>query len=135
MYIIFLLNIGLIKFPITKIIYTYKYGVSGAKGDGISGSLIWSKTLMELIFNSCGEVRRARLAKSNLLTSTLHWCPWDLLRSFKVCSDAKERVGCGKQREATTPIQSLLKLQPWFLSLRWKTCLWTEVQSWFLRLQ
>ena len=24
---------------------------------------------------------------------------------------------------ATTPIQSLVKLQPWFLSLQWKTCL------------
>ena len=38
----------------------------GARETGISGSLIWSKTLMELI-----------------------------------CSDAKERVGCRKQREAT----------------------------------
>ena len=41
---------------------------------GISGSLIWSKTLMELIFNPCvkfGDVRRAQLAKSTLLTSTL----------------------------------------------------------------
>ena len=26
-------------------------------------------------------------------------------------------------RKATVPIQSLVKLQPWFLSLRWKTCL------------
>ena len=46
-----------------------------------------------------GEVRKAQLAKSTLLTSSL--VP---LRSFKVCSDAKERVGCRKQREATTPI-------------------------------
>ena len=53
--------------------------------------------------------------------SSPHWCPWDLFRSLKVCSDAKERVGCGKQREATAPIKSLLKLQPWFLNLRWKT--------------
>ena len=30
---------------------------------------------------------------------------------------------CGKQREAVASIQSLIKLQPWFLSLRWKTCL------------
>ena len=32
---------------------------SGAKGSlsGISGSLIWSKTLMELIFNPCAEFR------------------------------------------------------------------------------
>ena len=36
------------------------------------------------------EVRRAQLAKSTLLTSTL---PSDLFRSFKVCSDAKEGVG------------------------------------------
>ena len=65
-----------------------------------------------------GEVRRAQLAKSTLLTSSL--VP---LESFKICSDAKERVGCGKQREATAPIKSLVKLQHWFLSLRWKTCL------------
>ena len=32
-------------------------------------------------------------------------------------------MGCGKQREATAPIQSLVKLLPWFRSLRWKTCL------------
>ena len=32
-------------------------------------------------------------------------------------------MGCVKQREATAPIQSLAKLQSWFLSLRWKTCL------------
>ena len=50
-------------------------------------------------------------------------CPWDIFRYFKLCSDAKERVGCGKQREAIAPIQSLVKLQPWFLSLRWNTCL------------
>ena len=34
-----------------------------------------------------------------------------------------KRVGWGKQREATASIQSLVKLQPWFLSLRWKTYL------------
>ena len=61
---------------------------------GISRSLIWSKTLMV----NFGEVRRARLAKSTLLTLLVP------LGSFKVCSDAKEGVGCGKQREATTPI-------------------------------
>ena len=59
----------------------------------------------------------------NSLSSPPRWCPWDLFRSFKVYSDDKERVGCGKQREATAPIKSLVKLQPWFLSLRWKTCL------------
>ena len=50
---------------------------------GISGSLIWSKTLMELIFNpvvNFGEVQKAQLAKSTLLTSTSR-----LLGCFKVC--------------------------------------------------
>ena len=60
----------------------------------------------------------AQLAKSTLLISTL--VP---LGSFKVCSDAKEIVECGKKREATESIQSLVKLQPWFLRMRWKTCL------------
>ena len=67
-----------------------------------------------------GEVRRAHLAKSNLFTSM--FVPWDLFRSFKGCSDAKKRVGAEK-REATAPIQSLVKLQPWFLTLQCKTCL------------
>ena len=65
-----------------------------------------------------GEVRRAQLARSTHLTSSL--VP---LGFFKVCSDAKERVGCGKQREATAPNKFQVKLEPWFLSLRWKTCL------------
>ena len=30
---------------------------------------------------------------------------------------------------------SLVKLQLWFLRLQWKTCLWTELQYWFLLLQ
>ena len=39
--------------------------------NGLSGSLIWSKTLMELIFNPCDEVQSAQLAKYTLLTSRL----------------------------------------------------------------
>ena len=46
----------------------------GRKVIGISGSLILSKTLMELIFNLCREfrceVQRTQLAKSTLLTFT-----------------------------------------------------------------
>ena len=77
-----------------------------------------------------GEVRRAQLAKFTLLTPAL--LP---LGSFKVCSDAKERVGCREQREVTAPIQSLVELQPWFLSFWWKTCLRQKLQRSFLRLQ
>ena len=69
------------------------------------------------------------------LFSPPRWCLWDIFRSFKVCSYAKERVGCGRQREATTYIESLVKLQPWYLSLQWKTCLWAELWPWFLSLQ
>ena len=60
---------------------------------------------MELILTpvvNFGEVRRAQLAKPTLLTCKLG--PLGSFRSFKVCSDVKERVGRGKQREATAPI-------------------------------
>ena len=72
---------------------------------GISGSLIWSKTLMELIFNpvvNFGEVRRAQLVKSTLLASTM--VPLEYFQIFKDCSDAEESVRCEKQRKATAPI-------------------------------
>ena len=68
-----------------------------------------------------GQVRRIQLAKSTLFTSTL--VPLGSFQIFEVYSEAKERVGSGEQGEATAPIQSLVNLQPWFLSLRWKTCL------------
>ena len=87
------------------------------------------------------EVHRAQLAKSTLLISML--VPLGSFRSFKVCSNTKERVGCGKQWEAIAPIQSLVKLQPLFLRfamedlhlaelqprllhLQWRTCPWAE---------
>ena len=72
---------------------------------GISGSLIWSKTLMELIFNPCGEFRLSSEGPVSQIHSPHHH---DIFRSFKVYSDAKERVGCIKQREATAPIH------PWW---------------------
>ena len=47
----------------------------GRRMIGISGSLIWSKTLIELILLTpvvnFDEVQRAQLAKSTLLTSSL----------------------------------------------------------------
>ena len=68
-----------------------------------------------------GKVPRAQLAKSTLLATKL--ISLGSFQMFKVCSDAKNRVGCGKQRETTAPVQSLVKPQPWFLGLQWKTCL------------
>ena len=82
----------------------------GARFIGISGSLIWSKkTRMELMFHPFGKFWSSLEGPVSQIHSP-HWCPWDLFRSFKVCSDAKERVGCGKQREATAPIKYLVKL-------------------------
>ena len=61
----------------------------GAKMIRISGSLIWSKTLMEMIFNPCGnfgEVRWVQLAKATLLTSSLVPLGYflDVLRSVQM---------------------------------------------------
>ena len=105
--------------------YIYIYIHKEAKGDWDFRSLIWSKTLMELIFNPCGKFRWSPEGPvSEIHSPHLHvGAPGIFSDFFKVCSDANERVGCGKQREATSPIKSLVKLQPWILSLRWKTCL------------
>ena len=45
-----------------------------------------------------GEVWRAQLAKSTLLTSMS--VPLGSFQIFKICSDTTERVGCRKQWEA-----------------------------------
>ena len=67
------------------------YYIWGRRVIVISGSLIWSKILMELIFNPCGEFRWRGPTWPNPLSSPPRWCPWDLFRSFKVFSCAKER--------------------------------------------
>ena len=82
-----------------------------------SGQIPWWNWYLTPVVNF-DEARRAHLAKYTLPPPRR--CPWDLFRNVKVCGDAKERVGCGKQREPTAPIQSLVKMHHWFLSLRWK---------------
>ena len=80
-----------------------------------------------------GEVRRAQLAKS---TPHLHVGAPGSFRSFKVCSDAEVRVGCGKQPPYSIPGKTAAlvpefevedvpsaELEPWFLILWWKTFL------------
>ena len=76
-----------------------------ALGQGILGNtglLIYLIDRYLILVVNFGEVRRAQLAKSTLHTTTLR--PWDLFRSLKVFSDAKEVVGCVKLREAIAPI-------------------------------
>ena len=80
-----------------------KIGSEGWLGfpDLWSGQKPWWKWYLLPVVNF-DEVRRAQLAKSTLLTYTL--LPLGSFKSFTVCSDAKERVGCGKQWEAIAPI-------------------------------
>ena len=65
------------SFPLLSAIKIYQYyymSTMGRRLIGIFGSLIWWKTLMELILTpvvNISEVRRAQLAKSTLLTSSL----------------------------------------------------------------
>ena len=91
---------------------------------------------MELIFNPCGdfgEAHRAQLAKSTLLTSTL--VPLGSFRSFKVCPDAKEREWDEESNGKLPDLFIPSKTATWFLSLRWKTCRWANLQPWCLSLQ
>ena len=111
----------------------------GRRVIGISGSLIWSKTLMELIFNSCGEFWWRSGGHSPHPHVGAPGFFSDLLRSG---SDARKWVGCRMQREVTAPIHPWLnfslvpefavedlpstKLQRWFLRLQWRTYPWAE---------
>ena len=103
---------------------------------GISGSLIWSKTLMEQIFNPYCEFRWSLEGPvSQIHSPHLHvGAPGilsDLLRSIQMIKREWGAESNGNYR--TYP--SLVELQPEFLSLRWKTCLWAELQPWFMSLQ
>ena len=74
----------------------------------------WDFRISDLVKNPDGgdidflwiSVKSGRPSLPNPLSSPLCWSPWNLFRSFKVCSyrSNKERVRCGKQRQATAPI-------------------------------
>ena len=67
----------------------------------------------------------------------------DILRSVQKLKRewGAETAGCYRtysslvKPERIAVLFALVKLQLWFLSLRWKTCLWAELQSWCLGLQ
>ena len=87
-----------------------------------------------------GEVRRTQLAKT--VSSPPRWCPCDLFRSFKVCSDAKEsgvQKAMGSYRTYSVPGKTALlvfeftvedlpstELEPRFRRLQLRTCPWAE---------
>ena len=92
---------------------------------------------MELIFNPYSEFRWSpedpiSQVHSPLLHVGAPGIFSDLWRPVKMLN---RECGCGKQYKAIAPIQSLVKLQPRFLNLQGKTCLWAELQPWCLSLQ
>ena len=81
---------------------------------GISGSLICSETLMELVFNPCGEFRWSaegpvsQIHPPHLLTGAPGIFSY-LLRSFQVLK---------REWGAENKMKTMVKLQPWFLNFQ-----------------
>ena len=112
------------------------YTNGGRRVIGISGSLIWSKTLMELTFNPCGEFRWSPVGPVSQIHSPhlLVSAPGifsDLLRFVQMLKRERGAESNGKLPH----LFILVKLRSRFLSLQWKTCLWAELQPWCLSLQ
>ena len=105
---------------------------------GISGSRIWSKTLMEQIFNPCGQYQwcpDGPVSHSPHLLAKVPGIYSDLLRSVQMLK--REWVAesnwklphlfISNKTATLVPefaVEDLLwaELQPWCLSLQWKTC-------------
>ena len=90
--------------------------IKGRRLIGISGSLIWSKTLMELMFNPCGKFRWNMEGPVNQIHSPhlLVGAPGiflDLLRSVQMLKREWVQKATG--------------------SLQWRTCLWAEHWWWW----
>ena len=126
---------------------SWNWNISGyncTKVIGISGSLIWSKTLMELIFNPCGDFRWSPEGPVSQIHSLhLHvGAPGtfsDLLRSVQMLKREWGEESNGKLMHLFIPSKTatlvpefvaedlpLAELQPWFLRLQWRTCPWAE---------
>ena len=101
------------------------FQIWGRRFIGISGSLIWSKTLMELMFNPCGELRWSpegpvsQIHSPHLLVGASEIFS-DLLRSVQMLKREWGAESNGKLPHLFMPSKTA---QPWILSLRWKTCL------------
>ena len=108
---------------------------------GISRSLIWSKTLMELIFNPCGEFRWSPEAPvSQIHSPHLHvGAPGIYLDLFRYYRESRMRKVTGSYRtylisgktavlvhEFAVEDLPSTELQPSFLRLQLSTCPWAE---------
>ena len=90
----------------------------GAKVFGISGSPIWSKTLVELIFNSCGEFQWSPEGTvSQIHSLDLHVRDseifWDLLRSVQLLKIEWGAESSGKQTHLFTSRIGYCNLDSW----------------------
>ena len=107
----------------------------GVKGDRRFQTSDLVKNLNRTDINPCGEFRWIQEGPvSQIHSPHLHIeAPGnfsDISRSVQMLES-----GVWKAMGSYHPYLSLIKLQPWFLSLQWTTCLWTELQLWFLHLQ
>ena len=104
---------------------------SGRRVTRISRSLIWSKTMTELIFNHCGEFWWSPEGPvSQIHSPHLHaGAPGIFYSLFRWDSGVQKAMG------SYCIYSSLVKLHSWFLSLQWKTCLWAELKPWCLSFQ
>ena len=116
---------------------------------GISGSLNWSKILIELIFNFYGEFRWSPEGLvSQIHSPHLHaGAPGvfsDLLRSVEMLKREWGAERNGKLLHLSIPSKTaalipefavedlpLAELHPWFLRLQWRTCPWAEHTWWW----
>ena len=101
----------------------------------IYGSLIWPKTLMELIFNSYGGFRRNPEGPvSQIHSPHLHVGASgtfsDLLMSVQILKREWSAESNGKLPQLLIPSKTAT-----LVPLRQKTCLWAELQPWCLNLQ
>ena len=117
----------------------------GRKTIGISGALIWSKTLIELIFNPCGDFRWSPKGPvSQIHSPRFHVVApgifSDLLRSVKMLKrESGVRKATGSYCTCSIPCKTAAlvpefavedlpsaELQPWILRVQWRTCPWAE---------
>ena len=94
---------------------------------GISGSLIWSKTLMQLIFNPCGEFQCSPEGPvSQIHSPHLHAGASgifsDLLRSIQMLKREWGAESNGKLPHLFFPS----KIATLITEFAWKTCPWEE---------
>ena len=128
--------------PVKISVPFYKYG--GRRVIVISESLIWSKTLMELIFNPCCDFRWSPEGPvSQIHPPHLHVAVpgifWNISRSVQMLKTEWMQKATGSYCTYSIPIKSAVlvpefavedlppaELQPRFLRLQWMTCPWAE---------